>query len=87
MKALQGQLVTPAEALAIGRVTVAFDGDKGAKSTAVDFAKYWDKDKKVVRSLTGELTWDYGRQLVTVGTPKTQAIVGRTGGQTVECPA
>ena len=36
--------------------------------------------------MTGELTWDYGRQLVTVGTPKTQAIIGHAGGEPVELP-
>lgn len=83
VKTVQGPLVTPVEALAIGRVTVSFDG---GKNTAVDFGKYWDKSAKVVRSMTGELAWDYGRQLVTLGGPKTQAIIGRAAGQAIELP-
>lgn len=83
VKTVQGQLVTPVETLAIGRVTVSFDG---AASSRVDVAKYWDKSTKVVRSITGELTWDYGRQLVTLTAPKTQAIIGRPGEQAVELP-
>ena len=67
---------TPLEAFAIGRVTVDFSG---GKSDQADFAKFWDQQNKVVRSATGELTWDYGRQVVTVQTPKTQAVLGRTG--------
>ncbi len=82
-KKTQGPLGTPVETLAIGRVTVSFDD--GA-SEAVDFAKYWDREKKTVRSLTGELTWDYGRQLVTLHGEKTQAIIGRAVGQAIELP-
>ncbi len=83
VKTVQGQLVTPVEALAIGRVTVSFD--KG-KTTAINFDKYWDKKAKTVRSMTGELVWDYGRELVTLRSPKTQAIVGRAGDKTIELP-
>ena len=83
VKTVQGVPVTPVEALAVGRVTVSFD-DK--KSTAIDIGKYWDKSGKVVRSMTGELAWDYGRQLVTLSAPKTQAIIGRAAGKAVELP-
>jgi hypothetical protein len=74
---------TPNEVLAIGRVTVSFDGKT---SECADWAKYWDKDKKTVRSMTGELAWDYGRRVVTLQTPKTQAIVGFAGGGEYDLP-
>ncbi len=83
VKTLKGQLSTPAETLAIGRVTVGFDG---GKSEAVDLDKYWDRSRKVIRSMTGELSWDYGRQVVTLRAPKSQAIVGRAGGQDFDLP-
>ena len=67
---------TPAEAFAIGRVTVDF---AGGKTEQEDFAKFWNQTGKVIRSATGELTWDYGRQVITVQTPKTQAVIGRPG--------
>ena len=51
---------TPLEAFAIGRVTVGFDG---GKTEQADFSKYWDMQNKIVNSATGELTWDYGRQM------------------------
>ena len=54
---------TPLEAFAIGRVTVDFEG---GETEQVDFSKYWDQATKRIRSATGELTWDYGEQLVTV---------------------
>ncbi|MGD0093139.1 MAG: beta-galactosidase, partial [Planctomycetota bacterium] len=69
---------TPNEALAIGRVTVSFEG---RAPEGVDLSKYWDKEKKLVRSLTGELVWNYERRVVTLNTPKTQAIIGFAGGE------
>ena len=83
VKTLKGQLSTPAETLAIGRVTVGFDG---GRSTSPDLDKYWDRKGKVVTSTTGELTWDYGKQVVTLHAPKTQAILGRAGGRDFELP-
>ena len=68
---------TPMEALAIGRVTVSFDG---GEDELVDFSTYWDEDKKTITSMTGELEWDYGTQVVLVKSPKTQGIIGRAGG-------
>jgi hypothetical protein len=74
---------TPNEVLAIGRVTVGFDGGTSAKA---DWNQYWDKDAGVVRSMTGELVWDYSNRVVTARTPKTQAVVGFAGGQTFDLP-
>jgi hypothetical protein len=74
---------TPAEAFAIGRVTVGFDG---GKTEQADLTKLWDEKNKVIKSATGELTWDYGREVILVQSPKTQAVLGRAGGQTVQLP-
>ncbi len=74
---------TPLEAFAIGRVTVDF---AGGKTEQVDFAKFWNQAGKSIRSTTDELTWDYGRQVITVQTPKTQAVIGRTGASTFTLP-
>ena len=82
-KELQGNLATPPEALAVGRVTVSFDGKRSEK---VDLSKYWDEGRKVVRSMTGELEWDYEKQVVTLRAAKTQAIVGRAGGHSFDLP-
>ena len=82
-KELQGNLETPREVLGIGRVTVSFDGKQSEK---VDFQQYWDAGAKTVRSLTNELVWDYGKQVVVLQTPKTQAIVGRAGGSSFDLP-
>ena len=82
-KQLQGELATPREALAIGRVTVAFDGGKNA---AVDLKKFWDEKNRTIRSATGQLLWHYRRETITVSTPKTQGIIGRAGGQSYDLP-
>ncbi len=76
-------LETPNAVLAIGRVTASFDGGKPEKA---DWTKYWDTDKKIVRSMTGELTWNYSKRVVTLSAPKTQAIVGFAGGDEYDLP-
>ncbi len=80
---IEGKPRTPAELLAVGRVLAGFDG---GKSEVKDFGRYWDKSKKIIRSMTGELVWDYGRELVTLSSPKTQAIIGRCGTKEIELP-
>ncbi len=74
---------TPLEVFAMGRVTMGFGG---GKSEAADFSKLWNKEALVIESATGEMTWDYGRELVTVHPPKTQAILGKAGGRTIVLP-
>ncbi len=83
VKSLKGRPGTPVEALAVGKVTVGFTG---GKSLAINLDEYWDAPRKVIRSMTGELVWDYGREVVTVRSPKTQAIIGRAGGQSFDLP-
>lgn len=84
-KALQGNLATPQEVLAIGRVTAKV-ADGQQSSFAMDWSRYWDKTTRIVRSATGELTWDYGKRVVTLQTPKTQAVVGFAGGSEYDLP-
>ena len=60
--------------------------DINVKRFRFNVDKYWDRPKKVVQSMTGELTWDYGRQVVILSAPKTQAIIGRAGSETIELP-
>lgn len=74
---------TPAEVFAIGRVTVAFEG----KSEDVDLTPFWNPQQKILKATTGQLTWDYGRQLITVHSPKTQGLVGRARGAAVALPS
>lgn len=66
-----------------GRVERVIDGLPGAPTAAtpavVDLGKAIDRQAKVVSSLSGELRWDWGRGLVTVNTPRSQAVTGFLG--------
>jgi hypothetical protein len=72
-----GELRTGADPLAflVGPVEVKFDGDP-AKTRVVDLTRYIDHQKKVVRSVTGEVTLDYGGGLCMLDTPKAQGACG-----------
>jgi hypothetical protein len=76
---------TPVEALAVGRVTLKVE-DGLEFSYSGDLANYWDQRAKVVRSNTGQLTWDYGKRVVTIHSEKTQGVVGFAAGRTYDLP-
>jgi hypothetical protein len=84
-KELRGRLATPAEVLAIGRVTAKV-ADGLERSTAIDWDKYGDQQRQIVRSMTGQLTWHYGKRVVAIHTPQTQGIVGFAGGGSYRLP-
>ena len=84
-KELKGNLATPKEVLAIGRVTAKV-ADGLDHSAAADWSQYWDREKRVVRSMTGELVWDYGRRVVLVQAAKTQGVIGFAGGGDYDLP-
>jgi hypothetical protein len=83
VKALKGKLRTPTEVLAVGRVTISFDGGESERS---DWSEHWDEARRIVRSVTGEHTWDMSRRVVTISSPKTQAVVGFAGGGVYDLP-
>jgi hypothetical protein len=62
-------------AFLVGPVEVKYDGDP-AKSHVVDLSHYIDHGNKVVKSITGEVTLDYGKGLCTLNTPKAQGVCG-----------
>jgi len=49
---------------------------RNAKPVSKDLRKLIDRSVKRITSVTGELTWDYGGGLLTVNTPKSQAVTG-----------
>ncbi|MBI2297658.1 MAG: hypothetical protein HYU66_01680 [Armatimonadetes bacterium] len=51
-------------------------GDDPAQSKRRDLSRLIDRNAKVVRSVTGELAWDWGRGLATVDTPRSQGAAG-----------
>jgi hypothetical protein len=73
------------EALAVGRVTLKVED--GLESSYIDnLSHFWDQRAKLVRSNTGQLTWDYGRRVVTVQSEKTQGIIGFAAGRSYDLP-
>ena len=75
--AKQSQIAGAVQPLAflVGPVEVVYGSDP-AKTSVVDLNRYIDREKKVVRSITGELVWDYGRGLCTLDTPRSQGATG-----------
>ena len=75
--AKQSQITGAIQPLAflVGPAEVVFGSDP-AKTTVVDLNRYIDREKKLVRSVTGELVWDYGRGLCTIDTPRSQGATG-----------
>lgn len=59
----------------VGRVTLNIS-EQGGISEIADMSRFIDRDRQQVRSATGELTWDYGRGIVTINAPKAQGVVG-----------
>ncbi len=59
----------------VGPVTVTY-GKDAAQSKVEDLNKYIDENAKIVRSITGEVTMDYGKGVCLVDTPKTKGVTG-----------
>lgn len=65
-------------AFLVGPVLARYGGDP-AKSYVADLDRYIDKSGKRVRSITGEIVWDYGTGLCTLNTPCAQGATGFLG--------
>ena len=76
---------TPVEALAVGRITLKIENGQGFSDLG-NLLSYWDQRAKVVRSNTDQLTWDYGKRVVTIHSEKTQGIIGFAAGRTYDLP-
>jgi hypothetical protein len=58
----------------VGRVERTFDPN--AQPVAIDLSKYIDRANKKITSSTGQLVWYYGRGVLLVSSPRSQAAVG-----------
>jgi len=76
-KPLETDAVVSMDPLAFlaGRVEVNVT-EKGGTSKVADLSNLIDRDKKKVRSMTGELLWDYGHGLATIDAPAAQGATG-----------
>ncbi len=75
--ALKGAALDPIDPLAYltGRVELDIT-DQGGPSRGPDLSALIDRRAHRVRSMTGELNWDYGRGLMTVDAPSAQGATG-----------
>lgn len=76
---------TPIEALAIGRVTLKIE-DGQEPSYQATLSDWWYRRGRLVRSGTGQLAWDYGKQVVLVQSDKTQGLIGFAAGKSYDLP-
>lgn len=65
----------PALAFYAGRITRSFSEEKSSTEIK-DLRPFIDETRKVVKSVTGQLTWDYGNGRVLINTPKAQGALG-----------
>ena len=62
-------------AFLVGRVEMKLGGDP-ERTRIVDFAPQLDDEQQTIRSLTGQLTWNYGDGLCRMDAPQAQGVVG-----------
>lgn len=65
----------PIAAALVGKVGYRFVTEH-REPVVKDIGKYWDPEKLIARSITGELVWDASAGCVTIDTPRTQAVIG-----------
>ncbi len=59
----------------VGRILRSFT-NKESKQEKMDLTQYIDDKAKTIKSITGEIFWDYGRGFVTVNTKNSQGVTG-----------
>lgn len=64
----------------VGPVSVRFTG-RSEPSDLADLSPFIDRRRRIVRSNTGELTWDFGRGVLTIDAPAAAGAVGFLGGE------
>ncbi len=69
-------------AFLVGSVKVSYSTES-SPNQVMDLSSYIDEQAKVIRSVTGEVKWDYGRGICTLDAPKVQGVTGflKKGGQ------
>jgi len=60
----------------VGQVTMEVAEEPRTKSRVTDITGYIDRQKKVVKSATGELAWDWARGVATLSAPCAQGACG-----------
>jgi hypothetical protein len=68
----------------VGKVGNEFVSKPTPHFEASDISTYLNQEKKVVRSMTGELIWDWGQGYMLINTRKTQGVCGYIGGINID---
>lgn len=68
----------PIAAALVGKVGYRFV-EKRREPVVRDISQYWNAGNLAARSITGELAWDASKGVVTIDTPRTQAVIGFLG--------
>jgi hypothetical protein len=71
----------------VGKVGNEFVSQPTPHFEAKGISEYLKQDEKVARSMSGELTWDWGQGYMLVNTEKTQAVCGYIGGISIAANA
>ncbi|ACK65769.1 hypothetical protein PCC8801_1722 [Rippkaea orientalis PCC 8801] len=62
-------------AFLVGRVQVSYNRNS-SESQVLDLSPYIDEKAKTIRSITGEIQWNYSQGICTLNTPKAQGVSG-----------
>ena len=62
-------------AFLVGKVKVTYDSDR-SQNQVMDLTPYLDEKKRTIQSITGEISWDYGKGVCLLNSPKAQGATG-----------
>ena len=82
-KRLKREPTTPLSLLALGQVTVGFDGGRSYSTSA----RVGTQHATEVKAITDQLLWSADKQQLRICTDKTQGLVGRTSSAPIDLPS
>ena len=62
-------------AFLVGKVEVTYDSNP-AQNRVIDLKPYIDEKSQIIHSITGEISWDYGKGICLLNSPKAQGVTG-----------
>ena len=62
-------------AFLVGKVKVTYDSDR-SQNQVTDLTSYLDEKARTIHSITGEISWDYGKGVCILNSPKAQGATG-----------
>jgi hypothetical protein len=62
-------------AFLVGKVEVTYDSDR-SQNQVRDLTPYIDEKSRTISSITGEISWNYGKGICLLNSPKAQGVTG-----------